>query len=70
MTAHRMSVLGAVMLVVGVLAVVANEAALSVFPTHWGGPNVLAGLINLVAGLLAVAGLVVVAVGWWAHRER
>ncbi|WP_164860625.1 hypothetical protein [Rhodococcus sp. X156] len=41
------------------LNVVAGQA----FPAKWGGPNFLAGLIQLVAYLVALTGVVLVLVG-------
>ena len=61
---------GLILIVVCLVGVVANGAAASVFPDRWGGPNIGAGMLQLLFlfGLLTGAALVVADILSRRHR--
>jgi hypothetical protein len=59
----RSSRLGLVLLLVGILGTAANYAAGVVFPLKWGGPNIGAGMLQMLFYGVLVAGVVIIVSG-------
>lgn len=58
-----------VLISTGIVAIILNELALKVvFPTQWGGPNLGAGLINLISGVAVVVGVILLTVATIENR--
>jgi hypothetical protein len=55
--------LGLVFLLVGILGTAANYAAAKAFPLQWGGPNIGAGMLQLLFYGGIVTGIVVIISG-------
>lgn len=69
MTLHRKIVVGTVMIAVLPLAYGANAIATNLYPQQRGGPNFLAGFIDLIAIGIAIGGLAVL-VTVFSDRRR
>lgn len=61
---------GVSLLIVSIAITVINHIAARVFVAQWGGPNFLAGGINLLTYIVAISGIILIAIGLREGKKK